>query len=633
MSADRNSVHDGKVVHELIDGQDVAKVAHIDGTVDYIDANAVGGDLEDMPKGYYYSPAFLGTMVAICCASICAYLGWVLPANTLSLINADLGNSPDINWVATVWTLGSCIGFLLIGRLSDIFGRKWMVMGTTVLSLVGCIVGAVAKNVNTLIGANLLNGLSAAGQLSFGITLGELVPNKHRGVVVTICFLSSLPFAVFGPIIARSFINNTAAGWRWSYYIGIILNGITAILFFFLYHPPSYTQLHVAGKTRWQAVKEIDYVGIFLFVGGCVLFLIGLSWGGTIYPWASVQTLCTLLIGFATIVAFVIWEAYFCKVQPLMPPRLFKNKGFVGIVIVATIGAMIYYSMTVLWPTIVGTLYTTDSLQIGWQSSVVGGGILLGQVLGGLALGYVPRVKTQAVIASICAMAFITPLASITTGTHNMFLALGILGLVSIGYVDNITFPGVTLVQESQDIGLATGVMGSIRALGGAVAQALYVSVLNNKLTTNIPKYVGPAATEAGLPDSSLPALYAGITAGNFSAVPDITPAVEAAVGASLPTAYAESFKIVFYCTIPFSVILIAAAFLVPNMEPYLHLNVAKKLQTRANIQAAEKNATIDQEKANVVQAETAAYVEDAASAATVPLESVAVPAAAAERT
>lgn len=70
-----------------------------------------------------------------------------------------------------------------------------MVMGTSVLGLVGCIVGATAKSIDTLIGANLLNGIAAAGQLSFGIVLGELVPNKHRGPIVTLVFLSSLPFA------------------------------------------------------------------------------------------------------------------------------------------------------------------------------------------------------------------------------------------------------------------------------------------------------------------------------------------------------------------------------------------------------------------------------------------------------
>lgn len=202
--------------------------------------------------------------------------------------------------------MGSAIGFLLVGRLSDLYGRKWMVQSTTILSLVGCILGATSKNVTMLIVANGCNGIGAAGQLSFGIVLGELVPNKMRGPIVAIVFLSSLPFAVFGPIIARTFIESTAAGWRWSYYLGIILNGITVILYHFLYHPPSFEQLHV-GKTRLQQTKELDWIGIVLYVSGCVLFLIGLSWGGVAYAWQSAEVLCTLLIGIVTIAVFFIY--------------------------------------------------------------------------------------------------------------------------------------------------------------------------------------------------------------------------------------------------------------------------------------------------------------------------------------
>jgi hypothetical protein len=50
----------------------------------------------------------------------------------------------------------------------------------------------------------------------------------------------------------------------------------------------------------------------------------------------------------------------------------------------------------------------------------------------------------------------------------------------AIGYVDNIAFPGVTLVFEAQDIGLATGAMGSIRAIAGAIAQTTYVNVYDS---------------------------------------------------------------------------------------------------------------------------------------------------------
>ncbi|KAL4926323.1 trichothecene efflux pump [Aspergillus undulatus] len=540
----------------------VQAVVHTDGTVTYVDVHAIGGEMEDMPKGYFRSLPFLGTVLAQCLGSIVAYMGWVLPSNTLTLINAELGNSPNINWVATVWTLSSCVGFLLIGRLSDIFGRKWVVQGSMILSIVGCIMGARASYVEMLIAANIFNGISAAGQLSFGIILGELVPNKYRGVIVTIVFTSSLPFAVFGPVIARLLIQNTSQGWRWSYWIGLILAVIATVLYHFLYHPPKYAQLNVGGKTKWQMFKELDFVGIFLFVAGCVLFLIGLSWGGTVYPWVSAATLCTLLIGVVTIITFVLYEGFLCKTQPFMPPRLFKNIGFVAIVLDAAVGAMVYYSFTVLWPTIISSIYTTDSIQIGLQSSVVGGGVLLGQIFGGLALGFIPGVKWQCIITSLLGLAFITPLSALGPDTWSMTIALGTLGCIAIGYIDNITFPGVTLVVEPQDIGLATGVLGSLRALGGAVAQAVYMSVLDNKLNDNIPKF----------------ALSAG---SGVEGIPGATESVVAAAQKALKIAYSQSFRIVFFCTIPFSVILIVSSCFVPNMENFVHYNVARRLRER----------------------------------------------------
>ena len=81
-------------------------------------------------------------------------------------------------------------------------------------------------------------------------------------------FLSSLPFTVFGPAIARRFILNTKQDWRWYFYLGIVISAITVLLFIFLYHPPRYEQLHVHGKTRWQEVKGLDYGSMILFFAG-----------------------------------------------------------------------------------------------------------------------------------------------------------------------------------------------------------------------------------------------------------------------------------------------------------------------------------------------------------------------------
>jgi hypothetical protein len=240
---------------------------------------------------------------------------------------------------------------------------------------------------------------------------------------------------------------------------------------------------------------------------------------------------------------------------------------------------MVYYGLTVLWPTILGTVYTTDSDKIGWASSVVGGGILLGQIFGGFGLTYIPKAKWQLIITATIGACFLAAEASLSADGYAKFIAFGLVSTFCIGWLDNIVFPGVTLLYESQDIGLATGVLGSIRAIGGAVAQTVYVSVLTNKVAENLPAKVVPAATGAGLPASSIEALFAGITAADFSKVPGITPEIIAAVSVAVRDSYINAFHIVFYVTIPFGALLIFFACLSPNFEKYLSGNVAKRLQ------------------------------------------------------
>lgn len=99
--------------------------------------------------------------------------GWVLSANILSLLNQDLGPSKNISWVALSNTLGLAVAFLLVGRLSDLFGRRWFFIGGNMLSVVANIVAATAKSVGALIAANALNGLAGAVQISFTIAIPE----------------------------------------------------------------------------------------------------------------------------------------------------------------------------------------------------------------------------------------------------------------------------------------------------------------------------------------------------------------------------------------------------------------------------------------------------------------------------
>ena len=88
---------------KIADDNEITEVAHhdeidverekrrIDDLGDEVDPRAVGGEVDDLPKGYYLTPSFLGTVTAVAVGSMCHYLGFVLPASTMSVINQDIG--------------------------------------------------------------------------------------------------------------------------------------------------------------------------------------------------------------------------------------------------------------------------------------------------------------------------------------------------------------------------------------------------------------------------------------------------------------------------------------------------------------------------------------------------------------
>lgn len=195
---------------------------------------------------------------------------------------------------------------MLVGRFSDLLGRRWFFIGGNAIGLVGTIIGGTARSIPQLIAANALTGIAAAVQLSFAVVISELIPNKWRGYGISGLFVSSFPFAAFGPVIARSFITHTAAGWRWSYYLNIIVAGLTTLLFFLFYHPPTYAMLH-SKHSKKSILKMLDLGGAALFLGGLVIFLIGISWGGVVYPWKSARVIGMVIGGAATLLAFVLY--------------------------------------------------------------------------------------------------------------------------------------------------------------------------------------------------------------------------------------------------------------------------------------------------------------------------------------
>jgi hypothetical protein len=158
-------------------------------------------------------------------------------------------------------------------------------------------------------------------------------------------FDASSIIAQMMPLTSWAIIKYTG-NWRVCYYMMIGFQSLNLIFLYLAYDPPKFETKHrYDGKSKWALLAEFDWFGLFLFIAGCTLFIVGVSWGGTLHPWKSAATIAPIVVGFFTLVALGFWEVHGPVKEALIPPRMFKQvRQFTMPIICMMISGMQYYS-------------------------------------------------------------------------------------------------------------------------------------------------------------------------------------------------------------------------------------------------------------------------------------------------
>jgi hypothetical protein len=133
----------------------------------------------------------------------------------------------------------------------------------------------------------------------------------------------------------------------------------------------------------------------------------GISWGGSYYPWGSAHVIATIVVGFCSLVAFVLYEIFAPLKEPLMPMNLFLSIPWVADIFMVALGASVYFAFAIVWPTMVFALYTSDLTKGGWLCCVSGGGANSGQIVGGLLSKKIGKQKYQLIVCSTLTVIFL----------------------------------------------------------------------------------------------------------------------------------------------------------------------------------------------------------------------------------
>ncbi|KAI5373862.1 hypothetical protein J4E82_007403 [Alternaria postmessia] len=550
---------------------------------DKLRSEALSTDVTKLRNGYFSSPRIVGSFLGTGIVVVATYFQFQALAAAVSSVNADIGPSANIALVNTVWTVSQPISLLLFGRLSDRFGRRNFALGSCVLAVVGGIIAATAQSIETLIGAEVIMGIASGVPAAYPLLAGELVSNKHKYVGTALVVVPNVIATGFGAYIGLRLVQ--VANWRWIFYVYIMMMVPGAVLWFFFYHPPSYTQLHGRKSSKLAELKKVDWTGVGLLVAGLALFLLGISWGGPAQPWSSPRILGLLLSGAAAIVAFILYEVFLPPAQPIIPMYFFRDmRGFTCLEVISATYGIINIALFVMWPQQVVYIFgsTVSSWEeTAWLSTTAAFGLWGGIVILGPLMSWIGHIRYQILISSIWMTAFLGAMASITVEDKARAIAFSFLAGWTIGWGEVIAAIVVQYVVSDQDLGVAFSVISASRTIFGSIFTAAFIAVYTNKVPGYLTSIVPQRVLANGLPASSLSALMTAAATANQTALLEIdgmTPELLHTTNIAVSDAYSKSYAYVYYFAVAIGGLAIIASLCMRDFDEYLTGHVSRQL-------------------------------------------------------
>jgi hypothetical protein len=215
-----------------------------------------------------------------------ADLDQTIVGTALPTIVGKLGGISHYSWVVTGYLLASTASTPLYGKVSDLYGRRPVLMFAIGAFLVGSLLAGLSQNMNELIVTRAIQGLGAGGLMTLAFTIvSDVLPPRDRpryqGLFGAVFGVSS----VAGPLVGGYFAQHD---WRWIFYINVPL----AVLAIIVCNQVLRLVPHVKRE------HKVDWAGAALLVAAVVCLLLALSWGGSQYAWSS-PMIVGLFVGFA----------------------------------------------------------------------------------------------------------------------------------------------------------------------------------------------------------------------------------------------------------------------------------------------------------------------------------------------
>lgn len=389
---------------------------------------------------------------------LAAFEGTVV-STAMPTIARDLNGYKLISWVFSAYLLTSAVSTPIYGKLSDLLGRKKVLIVGIIIFLIGTILSGLSQSMVELILSRAVQGLGAGSIITLTYTIiGDLYDvsgrAKIQGLLSTIWGVAS----ILGPFIGGLILSKLS--WHWIFFVNIPFG----ILGIFMISKYLHEEVHP------HKVK-IDYLGTLLINISIVALL-----------FASLETskitdlvVCSA-IAVVSFIMFIFVERR--AAEPIIPFDIFNRKnvfsniiGFIVAVVIITIQSyMPLYTQNVLgYSPIISGLFLAP-ISISWFTS----SFILSKVLRKY------DAKFAIIVSSICVVVamIIISLLGINTPIIILIISMFIIGFGFGGIMNSTIIISQTSVDDSKK-GVSTSTMNLIRTIGQTLGVSIFGSLLN----------------------------------------------------------------------------------------------------------------------------------------------------------
>ena len=413
---------------------------------------------------------------ALILAVFLASLDTTIISTALPTIAGEFNAFESFAWVGTAYIVTSTIATPLLGKLSDIYGRRLVFQIAMTVFLVGSLLCGLAQSMGQLIAFRAVQGLGggAIQALAFSI-LGDILPPRERGRYIGYFTIAFAGAAILGPLVGGFIIEHWS--WPWIFYINVpACLAVSAIC-------------HRALRLPFpRREARIDLLGAALLSAGIACLMIGLEIGHD--GWTRASTLGLFGVAALMLVAFIAQERR--ASDPMIPLRLFANPVVRTCALLGMSAGVIAFGAGQFLP-----LYFQDSLFVSPTES---GLRMLPMMVGvtittfgvGRLIAHTGGYKRWPVIGTWLSVVGLVGIAQIDGGTPYLWL---VAPMIFMGMGSGSVFTSTSIATQNavdfRDLGVATATVMFFRSLGGSFGLAVFGTVLNATVRSEIPSRIG----------------------------------------------------------------------------------------------------------------------------------------------